>query len=127
MRKAKKAYKRYTESERKSYICEYLNSPETKAHFCKRTGIFRENLYQWMKMYNIKDKQEVPASAKSSPVPEDVRLQALLEELSSLRSENRKLRESLSKESLRLKACETLIDLAESTYHIKVRKNSDAK
>ncbi|MCS3261487.1 hypothetical protein NXV74_03220 [Bacteroides thetaiotaomicron] len=33
----------------------------------------------------------------------------------------------LADESLRHEACEELINLAESTYHIKVRKNSDAK
>ncbi|KAA4544743.1 transposase, partial [Bacteroides ovatus] len=34
---------------------------------------------------------------------------------------------ALQEESLRHEACEELINLAESTYHIKVRKNSDAK
>ncbi|WP_238148662.1 hypothetical protein [Bacteroides thetaiotaomicron] len=44
-----------------------------------------------------------------------------------LRAENRKLHRALADESLRHEACEELINLAESTYHIKVRKNSDAK
>ena len=48
-------------------------------------------------------------------------------ELAALRAENRKLQRALQEESLRHEACEELINLAESTYHIKVRKNSDAK
>ena len=51
----------------------------------------------------------------------------LEKELAALRAENRKLQRALQEESLRHEACEELINLAESTYHIKVRKNSDAK
>ena len=42
-------------------------------------------------------------------------------------AENRKLHRALADESLRHEACEELINLAESTYHIKVRKTPDAK
>ena len=54
-------------------------------------------------------------------------LNELEKELAALRAENRKLQRALQEESLRHEACEELINLAESTYHIKVRKNSDAK
>ena len=54
-------------------------------------------------------------------------LNELEKELAALRAEKRKLQRALQEESLRHEACEELINLAESTYHIKVRKNSDAK
>lgn len=57
----------------------------------------------------------------------DESLTELQNELAQLRAENRKLQRALQQESLRHEACEELINLTESTYHIKVRKNSDAK
>ena len=51
-----------------------------------------------------------------------IRISELQKELSLLRAENRKLHRALADESLRHEACEELINLAESTYHIKVRK-----
>ena len=66
---------------------------------------------------------EQPSLSKAS----DESLNELEKELAALRAENRKLQRALQEESLRHEACEELINLAESTYHIKVRKNSDAK
>ena len=95
MEELKKKYTPYTESERMSYIREYLSTSETKYQFAKRTGICRRLLILWLDKYHINDKV-----------------------MST---------EQLQEESLRHEACEELINLAESTYHIKVRKNSDAK
>ena len=39
MEELKKKYTPYTESERMSYIREYLSTSETKSQFAKRTGI----------------------------------------------------------------------------------------
>ena len=59
--------------------------------------------------------------------PEEMSQIELLAELASLRKEKRELQRKLERAELRVEANEMLIDLAESTYHIKVRKNSDAK
>ena len=122
----KKKYTPYTESERMSYIREYLSTSETKYQFAKRTGICRRLLILWLDKYHINDKvmsTEQPSLRKAS----DESLNELEKELAALRAENRKLQRALQEESLRHEACEELINLAESTYHIKVRKNSDAK
>ena len=103
MEELKKKYTPYTESERMSYIREYLSTSETKSQFAMST--------------------EQPSLSKAS----DESLNELEKELAALRAENRKLQRALQEESLRHEACEELINLAESTYHIKVRKNSDAK
>ena len=108
MEELKKKYTPYTESERMSYIREYLSTSETKYQFAKRTGICRRLLILWLDKYHINDK-------------------VMSTEQPALRAENRKLQRALQEESLRHEACEELINLAESTYHIKVRKNSDAK
>ena len=44
MEELKKKYTPYTESERMSYIREYLSTSETKYQFAKRTGICRRLL-----------------------------------------------------------------------------------
>jgi len=116
----------YTESERMSYIREYLSTSETKYQFAKRTGICRRLLILWLDKYHINDKvmsTDHPSFNKYSAES----LNELEKELAALRAENRKLQRALQEESLRHEACEELINLAESTYHIKVRKNSDAK
>ena len=126
MEALKKKYTPYTESERMSYIREYLSTSETKYQFAKRTGICRRLLILWLEKYHINDKvmnTEQPSLSKAS----DESLNELEKELAALRAENRKLQRALQEESLRHEACEELINLAESTYHIKVRKNSDAK
>lgn len=126
MEELKKKYTPYTESERMSYIREYLSTSETKSQFAKRTGICRRLLILWLDKYHINDKvmsTEQPSLRKDS----DESLNELEKELAALRAENRKLQRALQEESLRHEACEKLINLAESTYHIKVRKNSDAK
>ena len=127
MKDSKKKYNYYTEAERKSYIREYLLSPESKNSYCKRMGFCPKLLTYWMIKYEIKDKEMY--TPKKSPESNgiDPSMAELQKELSLLRAENRKLRSSLADESLRHEACEELIDLAESTYHIKVRKNSAAK
>lgn len=125
MEELKKKYTPYTESERMSYIREYLSTSETKYQFAKRTGICRRLLILWLEsiIYDKVMNTEQPSLSKAS----DESLNELEKELAALRAENRKLQRALQEESLRHEACEELINLAESTYHIKVRKNSDAK
>lgn len=126
MKYSKKKYNYYSDDERMSYIREYLSTSETKYQFAKRTGICRRLLILWLDKYHINDKvmsTDHPSFNKYSAES----LNELEKELAALRAENRKLQRALQEESLRHEACEELINLAESTYHIKVRKNSDAK
>ena len=126
MKYSKKKYNYYSDDERMSYIREYLSTSETKYQFAKRTGICRRLLILWLDKHHINDKvmsTDHPSFNKYSAES----LNELEKELAALRAENRKLQRALQEESLRHEACEELINLAESTYHIKVRKNSDAK
>ncbi len=126
MKEVKSYHKSYSVEEQMSYLREYLLSDENKLQFSKRTGVHRTLLRKWLFKYNLQDK-EMEGSKKRSTCDENNELSLLREELARLRSENRTLRRELKEEKWRKEACETLIDLAESTYHIKVRKNSDAK
>lgn len=49
------------------------------------------------------------------------------EELAQLRKENRALKEKFKREELGHKAYKMLVDLAEETYGIEIRKNTTAK
>ena len=69
MEELKKKYTPYTESERMSYIREYLSTSETKYQFAKRTGICRRLLILWLEKYHINDKvmnTEQPSLSKAS-------------------------------------------------------------
>ena len=87
MEELKKKYTPYTESERMSYIREYLSTSETKYQFAKRTGICRRLLILWLEKYHINDKvmnTEQPSLSKAS----DESLNELEKEL---RSEERRV------------------------------------
>lgn len=127
MNKSKKKYTLYSPPERISYIREYLCGSETKYQFCKRIGIHITLLSYWLSKYQIEDKVMVTSKKSSGSSAINPALAELQKELSLLRVENHRLQHALDDESLRHEACEELINLAESTYHIKVRKNSDAK
>ncbi len=126
MEESKKKYTVYTELERMSYLREYLATSENKYQFFKRTGVCSKLLKFWLAKYNLKDKEMNKTQVCSSKESENSLIE-LQKELAQLRCENRKLHRALQESDLRHQACETLIDLAESTYHIKVRKNSAAK
>lgn len=129
MKREKKATisrRSYTESEKRSYLREYLSSPEDKASFARRTGLCRTSLSDWLTKYHLSDKDMKEIKSRGSS-PAEEQLAELQSELSQLRAENKQLSLELKKSRLLHAACEEMINLTESTYHIKVRKNSDAK
>ena len=89
MEELKKKYTPYTESERMSYIREYLSTSETKYQFAKRTGICRRLLILWLDKYHINDKvmsTEQPSLRKDSD-----------ESLNELEKDNRDIRDNIFK------------------------------
>ena len=127
MEELKKKYTPYTESERMSYIREYLSSPESKSEFCKRHGFCAKLLTYWLNKYQIEDKDMGRSSKPVNSDAIDSSISEIQKELSLLRAENRILQRAIADVSFLHDSCEDLINLAESTYHIKVRINSDAK
>jgi alanyl-tRNA synthetase len=82
-------------------------------------------LYSWKSSYGFPDLEALTAMARERNIPEDVR--SLQEELVRLRKEKgieiKKLRKELNEEKLKNLADEMIIDLAEKTFHIPIRKN----
>ncbi len=115
----------YTEEEKLTLISQYLASGQTKHAFSSSHGFSATTLNDWLKSYGCPDTVMIEEKLMSLDMPTDI--DKLREEIASLRKEKKRLERELGREKLRSLAYNTLIDLAESTYHIKVRKNSDAK
>lgn len=129
MSSKEKKYRMFTESEKRSYIREYLSSSDSRVSFEKRQGLSNGTLHRWIEGYQIEDPKMTKAIIDPSSLDESTA--ALIAELraenASLHKSNRELERELATSKMLHKACEVLIDLAEQTYHIPVRKNSDAK
>ena len=125
MNNLRKKGTKYTELERKSYLREYLASTETKRQFYKRTGIAPLLIAQWLVRYNLQDKTVM--SVQPSSQEQDSSIRDLQQTVEELLKENRRLQNELHKQELLCDANKKMIDLAESVYHIRIRKNSDAK
>ncbi|EDO12504.1 hypothetical protein [Bacteroides ovatus] len=122
MEELKKKYTPYTESERMSYIREYLSTSETKYQFAKRTGICRRLLILWLEKYHINDKvmnTEQPSLSKAS----DESLNELEKELAALACRKpQTFSVPFQEESLRHEAWGGIDNLGEFTYYIKFGK-----
>ena len=118
-------YKTYTEEERLTLLKSYMGSRQSKEAFSKAHGFTSTTLTNWLAQYDFPDPMQIEDKLTSLGMPSEV--DKLREELISLLKEKKRLEKELHNEKVRSLAYSTLIDLTESTYHIKVRKNSDAK
>lgn len=125
----KKERRNFTESERMSYISEYLSSSDNRTRFEKRHGLSTNLLCLWMKRYQIEDTKMKKPTIDQRLVDEDsaALIARLRAENLSLHKSNRELQRKLDTAEMLREASDLLVDLAEKTYHIPVRKNSEAK
>lgn len=121
----KKQRSYYTIEEKLSLLKMYLVSDCTKNAFCEQRGIPLNTFLQWCSNYDEPTVERIEQIMQENSIPtteEDIQL-----ELARVRKEKLELEKALAHAKMKVEVCETLIDLAESTYHIKVRKNSVAK
>lgn len=121
----KKEVKYYTNEEKLSLVKKYLLSGMTKQRFSQSVGVSLSGFINWLEMFGNPDLPQIEHLMKKSDIPSTV--EELQSELIRLRKEKKALEKSFEREKLRSLAFDTLIDLAESTYHIRIRKNSGAK
>lgn len=118
--------KHLSNSERLRILEEYLNGSSSKYAIQKKYGLSSGSIYTWLRKFGLSDKiQEAPM--KSQVTSESTLSQSEQEELAQLRKENHSLKLKLRKEQLGHKVYKMLVDLAEETYGIEIRKNSGAK
>ena len=110
-------------------ICEYLSSSDRRKTFERCNGLSLGTLSRWMKMYEIEDPKMQKSIIDPQLIDEDsaALIAQLPAENETLHKSNRQLQRDLDTTKMLHEACEVLIDLTEQTYHIPVRKNSDAK
>lgn len=120
-----KTPKTYTNEERLTLLRQYLMSGMTKQAFAREHDISPCSINQWLVRFGSPDVELVNQKLNEMKMPDDV--EKLQEEVAMLRKQLKEKDKELERANLRSKAFETLVDLAESTYHIRVRKNSDAK
>lgn len=115
----------YTIEEKLTLVKEYLTSGCMQSEFCRSHNIPKATFNKWLHNFGFPTTETINNVMSKNGIPS--REEELQAELAKLLKEKRELEKRLAHEKMKVKVCETLIDLAESTYHIRVRKNSDAK
>lgn len=115
--------KKISKEERKCYVMEYLSSPLSKHLFEKEKGLSYNSIRNWLRIFALEDKPKPIIMSKESSMTE----QELSREINALRQEVKRLKAELKYSNMARDAYDHMIDLAEETYNIKVRKNSDAR
>ncbi|NME88052.1 hypothetical protein [Bacteroides eggerthii] len=119
-------YKRLPESQCLDYLEEYMSSPVSRYRFEKEKGLTRNTIYRWLRKFGVEDKTtELKPAVMEKELPRNE--QELQERIRLLEQEVKSLKVKLRNSNMARDAYNYMIDLAEETYNIKVRKNSDAK
>lgn len=114
--------RKYSKSECLSYLEEYLCSSLNRNEFEREKGLKRTTISRWLRIFGIEDKASPIMSKKLSQNEQELhdRIHELERKIKSLEVE-------LKQSNMARDAYDFMIDLAEKTYNIPVRKNSDAK
>ena len=117
----------FTDDDRILIVREYLESGVAAEKIIKKYHISsRSVLFSWMdKFLNEKEKDLLPL--QQEPVDDDDMAKTKDERLKEKDAEIKRLRKALELEKLRSHAYSTMIDLAEQTFNIPVRKKSGTK
>ena len=130
--------KTLNDSERLEILEEYLSSGQSKHGISRKYGIQPSNIRYWLRKFGLEDKPISPLMSSrqspSHPLEQSLSESEKDEEIKHLERKNRhlereirRLKAELKQEALGHKAYKMLVELAEETYGIEIRKNSDAK
>ena len=112
------------EEDRISHVVEILGGNQTPEAVCERYGLASVNsVYAWIGKY-------VSRTVSLSLEPEDEKDMATKskdEQIRELKAQLKQARREAELEKLRAKAYNTMIDLAEETFNIPIRKKSGTK
>lgn len=110
--------------QRLEILHDYLCSSSSKLSIEKKYGLSHGTIRHWLRIFALPDKTAFEEMAKKSPAKQDV---SSPEDITSLKLRIKQLESTLKEAEMARDAYDCMIDLAEDRYHIKVRKNSDAK
>lgn len=96
--------------------------PQNHSEFEREKGLKRTTISRWLRIFGIEDKPSPIMSKKLSQTEQELhdRIHELERKIKSLEVE-------LKQSNMSRDAYDCMIDLAEKTYNIPVRKNSGAK
>lgn len=125
----------YTDEEKRLVVSYYLSNKCSAKAICERFNICKKTLYNWISIFAdekdalrkrrcriLNQPNHLPMPKKSEESPETAE-----QELVRLREENKKLQEALKMAEWSNHAKDVMIDLAETTFNIPIRKKSGAK
>ena len=116
---------KFTEEDRIQIVSEYVRGGIPAQAIIEKYHLSsRQVLFNWMDKYvNEKDLVSLPDDQSEDPMakknPED--------QIRELKEENKRLEKALELEKLRSKAFDTMINVAEQTFNIPIRKKSGTK
>lgn len=116
---------KFTDEDRIQIVSEYVQGHEPASKIIEKYHIgSRQVLFNWMdkfvnekELVSLPDKQSEDPMAKKNPE----------ERIRELEAENKRLEKALELEKLRAKAYDTMINVAEETFNIPIRKKSGTK
>ena len=124
-----------TEEEKRRVVEDYLSKRYSMEQICEKFGVARSSVYKWISNFatvgHCKRKVRTAAQRKQNPLSMAKKQQKTTEteaeELARLREENRRLSEALKMAEWMNHAKDVMIDEAEKTFNIPIRKKSGAK
>ncbi len=125
----------YTNEEKRIIISYYLSNHCNVRVICEKFGICKKTFYNWLSIFASEKERQMKRRSGSinkslhNPMPKKKvnPTESPEEELVRLREENKKLQEALKMAEWSNHAKDVMIDLAEKTFNIPIRKKSGAK
>lgn len=115
----------FTDEDRMSIVSDYIQGLMSSKEIVQKYGLSsRQVLLSWVDKF-ARDEDLVSLLPKQ--ISDDMANLSLEERLKELEAENKRLQTALELEKLRSKAYNTMIDIAEQTFNIPVRKKSGTK
>lgn len=115
----------FTDEDRMSIVSDYIQGLMSSKEIVQKYGLSsRQVLLSWVDKF-ARDEDLVSLPPKQ--ISDDMANLSLEERLKELEAENKRLQTALELEKLRSKAYNTMIDVAEQTFNIPVRKKSGTK
>ncbi|MGN0266652.1 MAG: transposase [Lachnospiraceae bacterium] len=117
---------KYTDEDKIQIVSEYVSGHIPASEIIKKYHISsRQVLFNWMDRY-VNEQELISLQEETNP-SDQMAKQSPEERLKELEAENNRLQKALELEKLRSKAYDTMIDVAESTFNIPIRKKSGTK
>ena len=112
----------FNDEDRMAVVAEYQAGKMTAAQIVEKYHLSsRQVLFSWMDRYIREESLSLGASENDDMAKDSE------QRIRELELENRRLQKALDTETLRAKAFDTMIELAESRFNIPIRKKSGTK